>query len=141
MMRDDGSAVKWYRNCIHQKQRKARTLTIEVGLDAQDNQDPGALAETMECLDTAIAILEQAKVIGNVPAETRVAQSGAELALPPQQLMDDLGHSMAPFEPVESQRIHGTALSTNASPSRDAPSPSASDWPSGAREASLRFFE
>ena len=140
-MRDDGPAVKWYRHCIHQKQRKARTLTIEVGLDAQNNQDPGALAETMECLDTAIAILEQAKVIGNVHAETRVALSGAALGSQPQQLMDDLGHSMVPFEPVESPLIQDTALSTDASPSSYTRSPSVSDWPSGAREASLRFFE
>ena len=135
-MRDYGPAVEWYRNCIHQKQRTVSTLSIEVGLEAQDSQDPGALAETMECLDTTIAILEQAKAIGNVTAEAEDAQSEAELVSPPQQLMDDLGHSMALFSLGRDNARDG-----DRSPFRDALSPSASDWLSGVVEDSRRFFE
>ncbi|HEY8768811.1 MAG TPA: hypothetical protein VIP09_16395 [Dehalococcoidia bacterium] len=135
-MRDYGTSVEWYRNCIHQQQRAVSTLSIEVGLEAQDNQDPGALAETMECLDTAIAILEQAKAIGNVTAEGGDAQSEAELVAPPQQLMDDLGHSMALLDLGPD-----TARDGDGSPFRDARSPSASDWLSGVVEDSLPFFE
>ncbi len=60
------SAVEWYRRCIHQKQREATTLSIQVGLKAQENEDPGSLIETLECLNTAVNILEEAKSIGIV---------------------------------------------------------------------------
>src|SRR5713101_2545068 len=135
-MRDYGPAVEWYRNCIHQKQRTVSTLSIEVGLEAQDSQNPGALAETMECLDTTIAILEQAKAIRNVTAEPEDARSKAELVSPSQQLMDDLGHSMALFDLGIDAARDG-----DRSPFRDALSPGASDWLSGVVEDSPRFFE
>ena len=139
-MRDNGPAVNWYRNCIHQKQRQASTLSIEVGLEAQDNQDAGALAETMECLDTAIAILEQAKAIGNVEAEARDTESDDELVSSPQQLMDDMSHSMSPFDSVPPYRDPNNARDGDMSPFRDALSSDVGDWPSGVLEDSLRFF-
>jgi hypothetical protein len=139
-MRDNGPAVNWYRNRIHQKQRKTNRLSIEVGLEAQDNEDAGALAETLECLDTAIAILEQAKVVGNVAAEARDTHGEDELVSPP-QLMDDIGHSMAPLDLVQPYRDLNTVREGDPSPFRDPLSPSACDWPSGVLEDSLRFFE
>ena len=59
-------AVEWYRRRIHQKQRRATELSIEVGLNAQEEEDTEALVETIECLETAIGILEQAKATGIV---------------------------------------------------------------------------
>ncbi len=60
-MRAQRDNVRWYRRRIHQKQREATTLSIEVGLKAQEKDDPGTLAEAEECLDTAIQILEEAR--------------------------------------------------------------------------------
>lgn len=51
-----------YRNEIHQKQREANTLSIEVGLEAENETDVVALAETALALDTAIEILDEAKM-------------------------------------------------------------------------------
>ena len=93
-MRSDGRVIDWYRSCIHEQQRKASTLTIEVGLGAQDRDDPAALAETMGCLDAAIEILEQAKAITPRPDVTP-AEAFASTA--EDSLMDDLGHSMGPL--------------------------------------------
>jgi hypothetical protein len=90
-MRDERAAVRWYRSRIHQKQREASALTIEVGLSAQDREDPGALSETMHCLETAVEILRRAR-------EIREEQPGSGSAAPAEELMEDLGHSMAPLE-------------------------------------------
>ncbi|MEX0682383.1 MAG: hypothetical protein WD472_02890 [Dehalococcoidia bacterium] len=132
-MHDDGPAVKWYRDCIHEKQRRASVLTIEVGLDAQDKVDPGALAETMKCLDTAIEVLEQAQAIAQ-------AASGTDDMAPsqPQQLMEDLGHSMAPLEVAE-------PLNSIPAPGSDATrvrdlTPHLQDLRSPAADHALRFF-
>ena len=85
-MRSDNSRVDWYHHCIQEKRRRATTLTIEIGLNAQDEDDASALAQTIERLDSAIEILEQADAIA-------VAASNAA----DEPLMDDLGHSMAPL--------------------------------------------
>ena len=50
-----------YRNEIHQKQREANTLSIEVGLEAEKEQDVVTLAETALALDAAIEVLDEAK--------------------------------------------------------------------------------
>jgi len=61
MREHDTDARVWYQGQIHEKQREANRLSIEVGLKAQDKADLGALAETVKRLDTAIGILEEAK--------------------------------------------------------------------------------
>jgi len=94
-MRGDRRVVDWYRSCIHEQQRKASTLTIEVGLGAQDGDDPRALAETMECLDTAIEILEQAKAIAKAASDTGAPVPEPDASAQADSLMDDLGHSMS----------------------------------------------
>jgi len=50
-----------YRRQIHQKQRQANALAIEVCLDAESETDVIALAETALCLDAAIGVLDEAK--------------------------------------------------------------------------------
>ena len=50
-----------YRNEIHRKQREANTLSIEVGLEAEQQSDVVALAETALSLDTAIEILDEGR--------------------------------------------------------------------------------
>lgn len=84
-MSDDKPAVEWYRDCIRQKQQRATRLTIDIELNAQGRDDTGALAETIQRLDTAISILEQADAIVMAADDSRG-----------EQLMDDLGHSMEP---------------------------------------------
>ena len=61
MREHDADARVWYQDQIHEKQREANRLSIEVGLKARDRQDLGALAETVKRLDSAIGILEEAK--------------------------------------------------------------------------------
>jgi hypothetical protein len=51
-----------YRQQIQQKQREASALSIEVGLDAEHELDVITLAETALALDTAIALLDEAKM-------------------------------------------------------------------------------
>lgn len=89
-MRSDNSRIDWYHHCIQEKRRRATTLTIEIGLNAQDEEDAGALAQTIERLDSAIEILEQADAIA------LAASSAAD-----DRLMDDLGHSMEPLNFAE----------------------------------------
>jgi len=133
-MRDDGPAVNWYRSCIHEKQRRASVLTIEVGLDAQDKVDPGALAETMKCLDTAIEVLEQAQAI------TQAAGRPEDMApSPAQRLMEDLGHSMAPLEVAESLNSIASQ-GGDARQLRDDITPHLQDWRSLSSDDALRFF-
>lgn len=93
-MRGDRRVVDWYRSCIHEQQRRASTLTIEVGLGAQDGDDPATLAETMGCLDAAIEILEQAKAIAKTDPPTPAAPEADDFTAQ-DALMDDLGHSMS----------------------------------------------
>lgn len=120
-MPDERPALEWYRRCIHERQRRASSLSIEVGLHSDDKEDPDALAETMAYLDEAIAILEQAEGIGHrtIPRD----DAGRE----PGTLMDDLGHSMAPFLPAP--------LRPNAFAS------AGTGWRGLSVEESLRFFE
>ena len=91
-MRSDRPAVEWYRDCIRQKQRRATSLTIDIDLNAHDKEDTGALAETIQRLDSAIEILEEADAIVMAASD-----SAAE------RMMDDLGHSMAPINFAEPQ--------------------------------------
>jgi len=91
-MRSDRPAVEWYRDCIRQKQRRATRLSIDIDLNAHDKDDTGALAETIQRLDSAIQILEQADAI--VMAASDQSQ---------EHLMDDLGHSMTPMNFSEPQ--------------------------------------
>jgi len=100
-MSGDRTAVEWYRDCIRQKQRRATRLTIDIELNAHDKEDAGALVQTIERLDSAIEILEQADAI------VMAASDAAD-----KQLMDDLGHSMEPINFAEPQM--------SASASRDA---------------------
>jgi hypothetical protein len=76
-------AVEWYRECIRQKQRRATSLTIDVDLQSMDNGDAASLLRTIERLDSAILVLEEANAI--------VRNVGEEM-------MDDLSHSMAPMD-------------------------------------------
>lgn len=89
-MRGDSTAVDWYRDRIQEKRRRATTLTIDIGLQAQDRDDTGTLSLAMAGLDSAIRILEQADAI------VRAVSNEDEL-------MDDLGHSMEPFDFVGTQ--------------------------------------
>jgi hypothetical protein len=91
-MGSDRPAVEWYRDRIRQKQRRATTLTIGIELNAQEREDAGTLVQTIERLDSAIEILEQANAI--------VLASGEASDEP---LMDDLGHSMEPIDFPEPQ--------------------------------------
>jgi len=50
-----------YRRQIHQKQREASALSIEVCLEAETETDVVALAETALSLDAAIELLDDAK--------------------------------------------------------------------------------
>jgi hypothetical protein len=127
-MRDETAAVDWYRSCIHQKQRKASRLTIEVGLQAHDQADASALVETMECLDIAIEILEQAKAI-----QTGSTGELQFTPVPEDDSMDDLGHSMAPIHFPE------PFVRLPREPSGRVQRPSA--WLAVASRDSLRFFE
>ncbi len=61
-MLDGKDAIKRrYRKQIHEKQREANTLSIEVGLEAEKENDVVTLAETALSLDTAIEVLDEAK--------------------------------------------------------------------------------
>jgi hypothetical protein len=91
-MNDDRPAVDWYRDRIRQKQRRATTLTIGIELNAQDKEDARSLAQTIEHLDSAIEILEQANAIVLAASEAS-----------DERLMDDLGHSMEPIDFAEPQ--------------------------------------
>jgi hypothetical protein len=119
-MRDERPALEWYRRCIHERQRRASSLSIEVGLHSDDREDPDSLAETMAYLDEAIAILEQADAVGRIPRENAGGEPGA--------LMDDLGHSMTPFylAPLRPSNAFA-AVGTG--------------WRRASVEESLRFFE
>jgi hypothetical protein len=107
-MRAVSPAVEWYRTCIHESQRRANTLSIEIELNARDKDDPGALADAMGCLSSAVAILEQAKAgLTDPDADERVERSRRR-EIPYRQVgqqveesgqaMEDLGHSMAPLD-------------------------------------------
>lgn len=50
-----------YRRQIHRKQREASSLSIEVALEAETQQDVVTLAETELALDTAIEVLDEAR--------------------------------------------------------------------------------
>jgi len=50
-----------YRREIHQKQREATALSIEVCLEAENETDVIALAETALALSAAIDVLDEAK--------------------------------------------------------------------------------
>jgi hypothetical protein len=50
-----------YREEIHQKQREANALSIEVSLEAETTTDVITLAETALALDAAIDVLDEAK--------------------------------------------------------------------------------
>ena len=50
-----------YKRQIHTKQREANTLSIEVALEAEKEQDVVMLAETALALDAAIEVLDEAK--------------------------------------------------------------------------------
>ena len=50
-----------YREDIHQKQREASALSIEVSLEAQTATDVITLAETALALSAAIDVLDEAK--------------------------------------------------------------------------------
>jgi hypothetical protein len=118
-MRDERPALEWYRRCIHERQRKASTLSIEVGIHSDDREDPASLAETMSYLDEVIAILEQAD---------RATRSPAGTVDEPDALMDDLGHSMKPM-PLAPMRPDNAFASAGTG------------WRSISVEDSLRFFE
>jgi hypothetical protein len=91
-MDDDRPAVDWYRDRIRQKQRRATMLTIGIELNAQDKEDARSLVQTIERLDSAIEILEQANAIVLAASEAS-----------DEPLMDDLGHSMEPIDFAEPQ--------------------------------------
>ncbi len=97
-MGTDARAVEWYRSCIHERQRKANTLSIEVELNAREKDDPGALAEAMNCLDSAIRVLEQANEIVSEAQPEPTLRRARNRAIPEaptlEPLMADLGHSM-----------------------------------------------
>ncbi len=109
-MSTDIHAVEWYRSCIHERQRKANSLSIEVELNAREKEDPGALAEAINCLDTAISVLEQAKdglseselqpAVRLRRPHRRVIPIGdfREPISEPGPLMEDLGHSMTSLD-------------------------------------------
>jgi hypothetical protein len=86
-MSSDHSAVDRYHHCIQEKRRRATSLTIEIGLNAQDEDDAIVLERTIERLDSAIEILEQAGAI------VMAASNAAD-----ERMMGDLGHSMAPID-------------------------------------------
>ena len=90
-MSSERTAVEWYRDCIRQKQQRATRLSIDIDLNAHDKEDAGALAQTIERLDSAIRILEQADAI--VMAASEIGE----------EMMDDLGHSMEPMNFAEPQ--------------------------------------
>lgn len=126
-MRDERPAIEWYRSCIHERQRRASTLSIEVGLHSDDREDPDSLAETMAYLDEAIALLEQADAVGRT-AFGRENAARERQASKSERLMDDLGHSMAPFlAPMRSRDAAFASVGAG--------------WRSVSVEESLRFFE
>jgi hypothetical protein len=92
------SAVEWYRDCIHQKQRLASALSIEVAFRAQDKEDPRALIETLDFLNAAIEILEQAEATGIVRSQAIDLEREPCSESSSRGLMDDLGHSMEPID-------------------------------------------
>jgi hypothetical protein len=121
-MRDERPALEWYRRCIHERQRRASTLSIEVGLHSDDREDPDSLAETIAYLDEAIAILEQAEAAGHEPLHRK------HIADRPEAMMDDLGHSMTPFF-LAPMRLSNAFASAGTG------------WRGLSVEESLRFFE
>jgi hypothetical protein len=96
-MENNTAAVKWYKSRIQRLRREASALTIEVGLNAQENADPSALSETIRCLDSVIDVLQRARTIRD-PHDAPSAGADA------QRLMEDLGHSLAPLN-FEAQRF------------------------------------
>lgn len=144
-MSTDTRVVEWYRSCIHEKQRKANALSIEVELNAREKEDAVALAEAMECLDSAIVILEQAKVglTEDEPIEKPVrvsrrvipeaSQSGSE------PLMDDLGHSMTTIDlaPLSAQARRPAGMPARRHNGRER----SLDWRRLPTENSLSFFQ
>jgi len=52
---------EWCRSRIHAKYREAYRLSLEIGLEAQDREDPEALAQTVKTLDSAVKLLERAR--------------------------------------------------------------------------------
>ena len=126
-MRDERPALEWYRRCIHERQRRASSLSIEVGLHSDDREDAGSLAETIAFLDEAIAILEQANAVGRRPS-LRENAARERHSSQSQRLMDDLGHSMAPFY-LAPMRPSNAFASVGTG------------WRGVSVEESLRFFE
>lgn len=51
----------WCRNRIHDKYREAYRLSLEIGLEAQEREDAGTLAQTVQSLDSAVELLERAR--------------------------------------------------------------------------------
>ena len=126
-MPDERPALEWYRSCIHERQRRATTLSIEVGLHSADREDPDSLAETMAYLDDAIAVLEQAEAVGRT-AFGREHAARERSSSQSQRLMDDLGHSMAIFSLAPLQFEHSFTAAGEG-------------WRGVSVEESLRFFE
>jgi len=134
------STVELYRDCIREKQLIATRLSIEIGMKAQENDDADELVETMDCLDTAIDMLEDAKAAGDPTRVVIAGQRAANLASQPQRLMDDLGHSMASMDMAQPHsRVARAPREVPQAP--DHLEPSVLDWPgSVSPEDSLRFF-
>jgi len=61
MARDDAALKDWCRSRIHDRYREAHRLTLEVGLEAQDEDDLKALAQTIETLDSAVEMLQRTR--------------------------------------------------------------------------------
>jgi hypothetical protein len=61
-MRIHDAALKdYYRNRIHDTQREANRLAIQVELDAHDVEDVRTLADAADCLEAAVKVLTAAR--------------------------------------------------------------------------------
>lgn len=61
MARDDEALKDWCRNRIHDSYREAYRLSLEVGLQAQEKEDLGTLAQAIESLDSAVELLQRTR--------------------------------------------------------------------------------
>jgi hypothetical protein len=126
-MRNNDPRLTWYRERINQRQRRANVLAIEVGLQAQDRDDPVALSETVKCLESAIAILERAKERSDAPHQEDAWE-----------LMEDLGHSLEQLDFSQPERRWDARELANRRQM-----PDDDEWALRASlgDESLRFFE
>ncbi len=62
MVQEDAALKDWCKDRIHDRYREAYRLSLEVGLEAQDKEDLRALAQAMDTLDSAIELLQQARI-------------------------------------------------------------------------------